>query len=282
MNDRAGWFDVGVPTVEPLVGGVISSTARWSWPDGSSVVVKRCADAGVGMYAAEAASLDTLARTGCVGVPLVLDVRADRLVLEDLGSHPMADADWAELGRDVARLHQVTAAKFGFESTNYLGLLPQHNTWRTDGHMFFAEHRILRYLDEPHALEALTTADRRRIEHLACRLPVLVPPQPASLLHGDLWWANVIGPSTPGGRPRLVDPACWYGWAEADLSMLWSCGHVTGAFWSAYQEIRPLDAGWQERMSLLNIRELLSVIAHFGNRHGSVDRLRDILTRWAD
>lgn len=37
----------------------------------------------------------------------VLDVRLDRLVLGDLGAHPMADADWAELGRDVARLHQV-------------------------------------------------------------------------------------------------------------------------------------------------------------------------------
>ena len=83
---------------------------------------------------------------------------------------------------------------------NYLGRLVQRNTWTDDGHAFFAEQRVLRYLDEPRSTEALTATDRSRVEHLAARLPALVPDQPASLLHGDLWWANVIGPAEPGGR----------------------------------------------------------------------------------
>ncbi len=273
-------FGPGEASAESLAGGLISTATRWTWPGGSSVVVKECTDAPPGLFEAEARGLTTLGASGSVLVPRVLGVGPDRLVLEDLGSTVPDEASWEHLAHDLARLHLVTSDRFGFESPNYLGRLVQRNTWTDDGHAFFAEQRVLRYLDEPRSTEALTATDRSRVEHLAARFPALVPDQPASLLHGDLWWANVIGPAEPGGRARLIDPACSYGWAEGELSMLWCAGRVPDGFWSAYQEVRPLADGWRERMPLLNIRELLSMIAHFGDDHGSVGKLRDLLDRW--
>ena len=36
------------------------------------------------------------------------------------------------------------------------------------------------------------------------------------------------------------------------------------AFFAAYDEVRPLAAGWRERMPILHLREQLSLVAHFG------------------
>jgi hypothetical protein len=101
----------------------------------------------------------------------------------------------------------------------WLGRLRQVNTWNADGHEFFAEHRLLRYLTEPPAEQALTADDRRALERLCARLPELIPPMPAVLTHGDLWTGNLV--SQPGGRITVIDPAVSYTWAEVDLSMLW-------------------------------------------------------------
>lgn len=83
-----------------------------------------------------------------------------------------------------------------------------------------------------------------------------------------------------GGLPSVIDPACYYGWAEAELSMAWCCGSIPGSFWAAYQEIRPLADGWRTRMPLLHLREQLSVVAHFGDRYGTVDRIRRVVDAW--
>ncbi|MEP7292193.1 MAG: fructosamine kinase family protein, partial [Chloroflexota bacterium] len=100
-----------------------------------------------------------------------------------------------------------------------------------------------------------------------------------SLLHGDLWHANVI--FNAQGAPVFIDPAVYYGWAEAELSMMRQYGVAPQAFYDAYTEVRPLDEGWWERLELLYIREYLSIIAHFGNRYAVVEKLRALLTKFA-
>jgi fructosamine-3-kinase len=58
-----------------------------------------------------------------------------------------------------------------------LGRLRQVNTWNADGHEFFAEHRLLRYLTEPPAEQALTADDRHAVERLctaSCRSSLLM------------------------------------------------------------------------------------------------------------
>lgn len=48
-----------------------------------------------------------------------------------------------------------------------------------------------------------------------------------------------------------------------------------------YHEIRPAEPAWRERMELLNLRELLSVIAHFGPVDHYVARIRTVVKQFA-
>ena len=96
------------------------------------------------------------------------------------------------------------------------GRLRQHNSWETDGHAFYVQHRILRWLPEPRVEAEFDRAERRAVERLCAALPELIPPHPASLTHGDLWLGNIL--SDESGRPALIDPAVSYTWPEIDLA----------------------------------------------------------------
>lgn len=74
------------------------------------------------------------------------------LVLEMLAPRPAEEGFWAELADVMARLHATTHARFGWHRDNWLGRRRQVNTWADDGFRFFAEHRLLRWLDEPTVL----------------------------------------------------------------------------------------------------------------------------------
>lgn len=255
-------LDMGeVESASPLEGGVANKTYRVRTTLGRSVIVKTHDDPPPQMYALEADGLNALRVPGAFAVPSVLRVAPNFLVLSDLGSEVLADQSaefWRAAGHRLAVQHQQVSDKFGYHQDNYLGVLPQRNPWSEDGHAFFAEHRLLRYLEVPSCFNALPAEDRRRLERLAARLPDLIPAQPASLLHGDLWHGNLL----PG--PALIDPAVYYGWPEAELSMAEGCGNIPDDFFTAYEELHPLAPGWRDRLPLLHLREHLCVLAHFG------------------
>lgn len=111
------------------------------------------------------------------------------------------------------------------------------------------------------------------------RLGELVPAAPAVLTHGDLWRGNVL--STEDGEAAFIDPAMSWTWAEVDLSMAYCTGGIPERFFGSYHEIRPAEGAWRERMELLNLRELLSVIAHFGPVDDYVARIRKVVKQFA-
>ncbi|WP_128374680.1 fructosamine kinase family protein [Streptomyces cavernae] len=264
---------------EELHGGSISSTTRITGASGSSWILKQSTDAPADLYRLEAAGLRQLASAGALPVPATLLCGERYLLLEDRGSHAFTRASWTHLGRGLARQHQVTSERFGHVTDNYIGRMVQRNTWSDDGHAFFAEHRLLCWLDAPACARALGRTNRARVERLAHRLPDLIPQQPAALLHGDLWHANVLPGLT--GPPALCDPAVYYGWPEAELSMLYGCGAVPEEFTAAYQEISPLQDGWRERLPILHLRELLSVLAHFGGDGDTLRRITEVLDMYS-
>jgi fructosamine-3-kinase len=269
-------LDLGDPvTWDALEGGVASNTYRVRTSLGRSVVVKTQTDLPPDVYGLEADGLDALRSPGAFAVPEVLRVTPSFIVLADFGASEPSPTYWEDAGRALAVQHQHTADKFGYHQDNYLGVLPQRNPWSTDGHTFFAEHRLLRYLEEPKCYQALPADDRHRLERLASRLPDLIPPQPPSLLHGDLWHGNML--PTPEGQPALIDPAVYYGWPEAEISMLDGCGNIPDAFYDSYVEAHPLAAGWQDRLPLLHLREHLCVLAHFGEVAETLTKLHTTL-----
>jgi fructosamine-3-kinase len=95
----------------------------------------------------------------------------------------------------------------------------QHNTWETDGHAFYAQHRILRWLGEPLVEAEFSREERRAVERLCGALPELIPPHPPSLTHGDLWLENILADGC--GAPALIDPAVCNTWPGVDLAALW-------------------------------------------------------------
>lgn len=273
-------------------GGDISTAWRVTCKDGTVVVVKTFGQATGeisvppdGLYEREAEGLTALRTIGGVRTPDVLAATRSALVLEQLDTAPEDDmAFWARAGRSLAIMHGVLGPRFGWQHDGWLGRLRQDNTWHDDGYEFFATRRILRWLPEPAVAAALDAADRAGLERLCDRLPHLVPPAPASLTHGDLARSNIMA---DGVRPALIDPSVSWMWPDVDLSMIYCLGLIhprsraPDRFYGAYADIRPLDGDWRARMPLLHLRELLSLLAHFGNDQWDiVGQIRDVLRKF--
>ncbi len=207
------------------------------------------------MFRAEAEGLAALAAAG-MPVPRLFfaGVRAGAALIElerlDLGAPP----DWPALGRLLADLHRHTAARYGWENDNWIGLAPQANGWRADWSVFWFEKRLA-----PQALRARSAGFEIDLDALRGLLAGHRPP--ASLLHGDLWHGNVG--FTPSG-PVLFDPAVYYGDREADLAMTELFGGFPTAFYAAYDAAWPRDAGYAQRRELYNLYHVLNHLNLFG------------------
>jgi fructosamine-3-kinase len=254
-----------IASVQPLSGGAVADVWLVTRIDGSRVVAKSLAGADDDVLPIEADGLTVLRETGRLITPRVLSVTPRLLILEALSACSATEDDWAAFARSLAAMHRGTGHdRFGWPRDGYLGRLRQVNTWTADGHEFFAEHRLLRYLPEPGVEAALGADDRRALERLCDRLLDIVPPMPAVLIHGDLWSGNLL--SAADGRIAVIDPAVCYAWAEIDLSMLRCEARPAESrrFFDVYQELNPSPSGWEERMPVLHLREQLSTLAHFG------------------
>ncbi|CAM5785832.1 fructosamine kinase family protein [Cellulomonas persica] len=268
-----------VVEVRPATGGLAATAGLARRTDGTSLFVKAFDDPpSPDAFATEAEGLTALRTLGGIATPRVLVVNADVLVLEALHPRPHDETFWLRFAHELAHLHTTTThPRFGWHRDNWLGRRRQVNTWHDDGFAFFAEHRLLRWLDEPRVVEALDAGDRAALERLCARLPELLPERPACLTHGDLWTQNVL--ATADGRPALIDPAVSYTWAEVDLAHVWTTApppEATG-FFGRYAELTGLDAGWRERMPILQLRQHLAVIAQFEPDWGAADHVRATL-----
>ncbi|GAB4530931.1 MAG: fructosamine kinase family protein [Anaerolineales bacterium] len=269
----------GVASTRPASGGCIHQGVHVTTRKGDCFFLKVNPSAPPEMFACEVEGLQVL---GLVPngprVPQVFLCGEGYLLLEDLRSSQNLRADfWASLGRVLACLHQFTAPKFGFVRDNFIGYTPQPNPWTEDGYHFFAEYRLGFQARLAHQRGLIAAEEMRTIERIARRLPELIPPQPASLIHGDLWRGNVIADSS--GGPALIDPAAHYGWAEAELAMMALFGGFHPNCYAAYAELRPYPPGLEERIPIYNLYHLLNHTNMFGA--GYLTQVRTILKRFS-
>ena len=244
-----GWGEVA--EVVPLGGGCIHASYRLRTTGGQRLFLKTNEAVPADMFAREASGLTTLAVEGGPHLPRPLLWAEDFLLLEHLDSARAQGGYWERLGRELATLHSHASPQFGFEHDNYLGRTPQPNPWTTDGRAFFREHRLLFQARRARDAGLLDTAGVRHVEAIADGLDDLVPD----------------------------DPACHYGWAEAELGMTELFGGFPDAFYQAYVEEHPLVGGWRERFPVYNLYHLLNHLNLFGA--GYLTSVRSILQAYA-
>jgi fructosamine-3-kinase len=88
-----------------------------------------------------------------------------------------------------------------------------------------------------------------------------------SLLHGDLWGGNFM--IDEKGSAVLIDPAVYYGHREADLGMTKLFGGFSSEFHKSYNEIFPLEDGYEYRENIYKLYHVLNHLNLFGGGYYS-------------
>ena len=170
-----------------------------------------------------------------------------------------------KLGTQLAEMHLITSDSFGLDHDNYIGSIPQINNKESDWTTFYQSMRLEPLIRKGFDSGMLEIKVLRLFEKVYKELDRLIPIEPASLLHGDLWQGNII--CDENSSPVLIDPAVYYGHREIDLAMLQLFGNISDDTLEAYNNIYPLDKHWQERIDLHQLYPLLVHLILFGGSY---------------
>ena len=175
-------------------------------------------------------------------------------------------------------MHKYTSDSFGFFEDNFIGHTPQENIpnqkQATSWTSFYFEKRLLFQfkLAEKQGLSSGNLRDS--FYKLESKIDSIIPVSEESptLLHGDLWSGNYLADEK--GDPVIIDPAVYYGHREADLAMTKLFGGFSASFYSAYNEVYPLEDGYSYRENIYILYHVLNHLNLFGmSYHGQAVNL---------
>lgn len=260
-----------------ISGGDINEAYGLVLTGGRRIFMKSNKKENTSFFTAEAAGLRAIARTNAIGTPQILGLGTDEdgggysfLLLEFISGKSHCADYWEDFARQLSDMHRastnglIASGKYGLEGDNYIGRHRQINAGYDNWTDFFRDCRL-----EPQFRDAeryFEKEDWKRIGRMLDHLDeILVEPEYPSLLHGDLWGGNVI--TGNNGRVWLIDPAVYVGHAEADLAMTELFGGFPQDFYDAYQEVSPLQPGYEHRRDVYNLYHLLNHLNMFGRMY---------------
>jgi protein-ribulosamine 3-kinase len=259
-------LSINITAVSPVSGGSINSAYCLHTANEKYFVKVNSKSLYPGMFKAEAAGLNLIAKTSTITVPKVVlqgNVNDESLlVLEWIDARRPTMKTSELLGVQLAKIHFCTAGYFGLNDDNYMGSLHQsnkkHDTWSD----FFISERLMPMVKMAVDKHLLTSKHVSDFEQLYKRLPGLFTEEPPSSIHGDLWGGNYL--ISEAGCPYLIDPAISYGNREFDIAMTTLFGGFSDGFYAAYNNALPLNKGWEGRLDLWNLYPLLLHLNLFG------------------
>lgn len=266
-----------VASIGPLSGGCVGEVYRARLGDGADVVVK-VDPSGTPSLDIEGYMLRYLAEHSALPVPGVLHSDPALLIMEMLpGSSSFdrgAEVHAAEL---LAALHGISSGAFGLERDTLIGSLHQPNA-RCDAWIpFFQEQRLMAMGRQALDAGRMDARMLRRVEALAAKCDgLLEEPAQDSLLHGDVWSANVL--AERGRITGFIDPAIYYGHPEIELAFITLFSTFGEMFFERYRELCPLTPGFFEvRRDIYNVYPLLVHVRLFGG--GYLSGVERVLSR---
>ena len=259
-------FGFRVRALTPVSGGDIARAYLLETDRGRFFAKWYHGPEGREMARAEAGGLEALAESGALRTPAVLGwANVDPgacLVMEFISSRPAGPSDFERLGRGLAALHSQVKPRFGWQTDNFIGRLPQQNNPGGDWPVFYVGQRLLPQYRMARAGGLLEKKEIPEQELLTEKVRAWAPGPEPSLLHGDLWSGNYL--IAESGEACLIDPAVYAGDAEADLAMTRLFGGFPEPFYRAYHEIRPEKPGMDRRIPLYQLYYLLVHLNLFG------------------
>lgn len=261
-----------IQQISALSGGDINEVFLLSSSAEKFVVKLNKAEKFPGMFEAEKAGLEALAKPEVIDIPKPLATgkigNYSYLLLEYRETGSKNEDFWENFGRQLARLHSNSAEKFGFSQDNYIGSLPQYNKNKASASEFYISQRL-----EPQIEMAQNKGyDLGNIPNFLKNISSLIPEEAPALVHGDLWGGNFL--VNASGMPCLIDPAVAYAPREMDLGMMKLFGGFDEELFRSYKEEFPLEAGFEKRIPLWQLYYLLVHLNLFGTGYlGQVTRI---------
>lgn len=227
------------------------------------------------MFDKEANGLNKLAKCG-VSTPLVVDVfdhREDQfLLLAYIEPERPSALFWQKFGHTLGTLHKCSYDYFGLEEDNYIGSLRQVNGYTDTWEEFFINHRIQPLVKMAYDKQLIDERHIRYFDAFSTAFDNLIPKERPALLHGDLWSGNLL--CGVNQTPVFIDPAIYYGHREMDIAMTKMFGGFDKTFLDFYNDILPLEKGWEQRLSIHNIYPNLVHLVLFGKSYlGGIERI---------
>ena len=250
--------------IRPLSGGDINDVYLLKTEEKHFVIKVNDAKRYPNMFDLEAKGLQELRQAESFQIPKVIQVgnfgTNSFLILEYIDAKPKHPKFAEIFGNSLVKMHQATAP-FGFAEDNYIGSLPQYNTQKPDAASFYIEQRLLPQFE----MASRQGYSFKNLNRFFNTITDLIPLEPASLIHGDLWGGNYI--INEQGFPALIDPATCYAPREMDLAMMQLFGGFEAEIFNVYNEAFPLAEGWQSRIKLWQLYYILVHVNLFGGHY---------------
>lgn len=215
------------------------------------------------MFNTEAKGLKLLKSSNSFRIPNVIAIgeigKTSYLLMEYISENNPNSNFWETFAQNLSKMHQNTQDHFGLDHDNYIGSLPQQNSYCRNASEFYISQRL-----EPQFKTAIDNGFYfRNLEQCLKNIYGKIPNEPPALIHGDLWSGNYL--VSENGNPVLIDPAAAFASREMDLAMMRLFGGFPEKVFVCYHSFFPLKDGWESRVQLWQLYYLLVHLNLFGS-----------------